>query len=218
MICPRGSYCPDSTISSTQHLCPHGTYSAVTGLQNVSSCTPCTPGKYCGSEGLTSPSGHCSGGYFCGGGSYEQAPTDHGLLSSSYEIIHRGEDSFVTALNISTVNNVCPPGHFCPVGSRAPVQCPPGTNSSVVGAVNASQCSLCPSGFYCPLNGTVYATRVCLAGYYCPKGTANLGNDTSLLCPTGSSCVSGSHSPESCSAGTYQDERGMFSCKVRYEI
>ena len=100
------------------------------------------------------------------------------------------------------------------VGSRSPVQCPPGTNSSLSGLVNVTQCGACPSGYYCPLNGTVYATRRCLSGYYCPSSTSHLGESSSLLCTLGHYCPYGSSAPTPCPSGSYQDEIGQSVCKV----
>ena len=210
VACPAGSYCPEGTRFSTEFLCPNGTYSDSLSLKNVSECTQCTPGYYCGSPGLTEPTAKCREGYFCGGGSPVAAPHESG--ETGFQISYIGE-TCVESVN-TTINDICPPGHYCPVGSDAPVQCPPGTNSSSVGLVNVTDCPACTRGFYCPLNGTVYATRLCLDGFYCPAGTANVGNSTELLCPTGARCPEGSGTPTVCEAGSYQDERGQNYCKV----
>ena len=117
-------------------------------------------------------------------------------------------------MNKTAINDVCPPGHYCPEGSSSPIQCPPGTNSSALGLTSESDCPSCVKGYYCPLSGTVLATRKCLAGYYCPSGTANPTDDDTLVCPTGSYCPVGSDYPIACPAGTYQDERGNNTCKA----
>lgn len=158
--------------------------------------------------GLTEPTGKCREGYFCGGGSSVAAPHESG--ESGFQISYIGE-TCVETLN-TTLNDICPPGHYCPVGSDAPVQCPPGTNSSSTGLVNVTDCPSCTAGYYCPLNGTVYATRECIPGHYCPLGTGPIGNST--MCPTGAYCPLGSSVPVLCSAGTYQDEIGKRDCKV----
>ena len=49
--CPPGSYCPEGTLHSMEFLCPNGTYSNQTGLDDDSQCTPCDPGWYCSGEG-----------------------------------------------------------------------------------------------------------------------------------------------------------------------
>jgi len=216
-VCPAGSYCPVATEFASQFLCPSGTFSNTVGLQNVSSCTLCTAGKYCEGEGLLEPSGNCSAGYYCGGGSSSMEPNDNGA-SPSYEYSLSGEDVCVVAVNSSTINDICPPGHYCPEGSRSPIQCPPGTNSSVSGLWNATQCSPCTAGYYCPLNGTVTATRKCLEGYYCPAGTSVLGTNTHLLCPTGSYCPFGSAEPTPCPAGQLNEHRGKSTCEVSNSV
>ena len=207
--CPEGSYCPEGTKYANEYLCPNGTYSAVTGLTNITNCTSCTPGYYCGSRGLVSPTNKCAAGYFCGGGSSLSTPFDSG--KSGYQISYVGE-TCVQVVN-TTLNDICPAGHYCPEGSVAPIQCPPGTNSSSTGLTKVSDCPPCTKGFYCPLNGTVYATRKCLSTYYCPAGTGSL--DDTLLCPVGAHCPFGSNAPVLCSPGTYQDEKAQATCKVK---
>jgi hypothetical protein len=209
VACPPGSYCPARTQFATQSLCPNGTYSASYRLKNATQCTPCTPGYYCGEPGLTAPTGKCREGYFCGGSSSVATPHESG--ESGFQVSYIGE-TCVESLN-TTINDICPPGHYCPRGSESPVQCPPGTNSSSTGLVNITDCPDCTRGFYCPLNGTVYAVRPCLEGYFCPPGTANVGNVTELLCPKAHMCPFGSAEPTPCSAGTYQDEIGQEHCK-----
>ena len=206
--CPPGSYCPDGTRFGTEYLCPNGTYSNSLSLTNVTECTDCTPGYYCGSPGLTAPTAKCREGYFCGGGSSVATPHESG--ETGFQISYIGETCVETTN--TTINDICPPGHYCPVGSDAPVQCPPGTNSSSTGLVNVTDCPPCTRGYYCPLNGTVYAVRDCLAGSYCPAGTGALTNVN--LCPTGAYCPTGSPAPELCEPGMYQDEIGQSSCKV----
>ena len=51
-ICPAGSYCLEGTEHGLQYLCPAGTYSNQTGLENDGQCTPCDPGWYCSGEGV----------------------------------------------------------------------------------------------------------------------------------------------------------------------
>ena len=208
--CPAGSYCPAGTAYSNQFLCPNGTYSDTTGLQDVKNCTACTPGSYCGSPGLTAPTDVCEAGYFCGGGSSVKDPHDSG--KSSYRVSYVG-DTCVTALN-TTLNDQCPPGHYCPAGSSAPVQCPPGTNSTSRGLGAESDCPLCTKGYYCPDGGTIYATHKCLAGYYCPDGIDSPSNYPNLRCPNGTMCPVGSARPVPCPAGSYQDEIGRSTCKT----
>jgi hypothetical protein len=68
--CPAGFYCPYiATASPIACLagyycmtgvevgvpCPVGTFSNRTGLPDSGDCTPCSPGKYCATVGLTAP-------------------------------------------------------------------------------------------------------------------------------------------------------------------
>ena len=210
--CPPGSYCPLGTRYNSEFLCPNGTYSATVGLHSASQCTPCTPGMFCGSPGLTAPTGPCSAGYFCRGGSAVATPYHSGSSAASQISSYFG-DSCASPAN-SSLNDVCPPGHYCPASSPSPIQCPAGRNSSSVGLKSVTDCPPCLKGFYCPHNGTVLATRACLPGYYCPSGTSNPTADASLLCPTGSECPVGSATPVACAAGTYQDQAGNETCKT----
>jgi hypothetical protein len=209
VICQPGSYCPSGTEYSTEFLCPNGTFSASHSLQNITQCTPCTPGYYCGEPGITAPTAKCREGYFCGGGSSVATPHESG--ASGIQISYTGE-TCVKNLN-STINDICPPGHYCPEGSDSPVQCPPGTNSSSTGLATIDDCPQCSRGYLCPHNATVHATQLCADGYFCPTGTYVLSDD--LICPTGSMCPEGSGEPTICSAGYYQDEVGQNYCKVR---
>lgn len=210
--CPAGSYCPEGTKFGTQYICPSGTFSDSTNLSNRTQCTPCTPGKYCGTSGLTEPTANCQGGFFCGGGSSVATP----FQSGSYNITYVGETC--VALRNNTINDICPPGHYCPEGTDAPKQCPPGTNSSSFGLVVVADCPPCSKGYYCPLNGTVLAARKCLSGFFCPPGTTDPTTIDILSCPTGSRCPEGSTFPMQCDPGQYQNARGQTFCKVNSKI
>ncbi len=157
--CPLGSYCPEYTEFATQYLCANGTYGARTNLTSQAECTSCTPGMYCDAPGLTQPTGPCKEGYFCGGGSKTATPHES---YSSYAISYTG-DTCVKIKN-TTVNDICPPAHYCEVGSSAPTPCPQGSNSSSTSLTRESQCSPCKSGYRCPNKATVYATELCYEG------------------------------------------------------
>ena len=47
--CPAGYYCPKGSDQGIK--CPQGTFSNQLGLENVTECEDCTPGKYCQTEG-----------------------------------------------------------------------------------------------------------------------------------------------------------------------
>ena len=205
-MCPFGAYCPEASSAPYQHLCPIGTFSSRLGLSSVNECTPCTPGMYCDAAGLSAPEGWCSAGYFCGEGSTSRAPQSSNPFSVSYV-----GDTCINVKN-GTINDVCPPGHYCKEGSSSPVACPPGFNTSSLGSGSLSDCQQCTKGMYCPQSGTVLATRVCLRGYFCPSGTVNPADDPDLLCPAGSMCAEGSSIPQPCPLGSYQDSAGQSMC------
>ncbi|XP_055369802.1 uncharacterized protein si:ch211-286b4.4 [Betta splendens] len=151
-LCPPGQYCPSGTTAPM--ACPEGTWSNSSGLRGPEGCKPCLGGFYCGSAGLTEPSGPCSGGYYCTGGAVTSTPTD-GLTGGP-----------------------CPEGSYCPEGTAQPVPCDPGTYVAVTLATQCDPCVsgwycvsgslyLCPAGFYCP-EGTGYDLRSCPEGTYGP--------------------------------------------------
>lgn len=61
--------------------------------------------------------------------------------------------------------NICPEGHYCLVGTAAPVKCPRGTYSNKTGLGSESECVLCPPGSYCAELGLTAVTGLCQAGY-----------------------------------------------------
>ena len=58
-----GYYCPLGTKYATEYPCPLGTWSDISGLGNVSDCTPCPGGYYCDQQALTAYSKLCTEGY-----------------------------------------------------------------------------------------------------------------------------------------------------------
>nr|XP_032658237.1 neurogenic locus notch homolog protein 3-like [Chelonoidis abingdonii] len=157
--CPPGHYCLAGT--PTPSMCPHGTWSSNEGNKNLWGCQPCSGGHYCNSTGLVAPSGHCSPGFYCIGGARTPTPTD-GLSGAP-----------------------CPMGHFCPLGTKNPIPCSPGT---YMPQTHGEECYPCPEGKYCvPLQ----KPQFCPKGFFCPKGT---GLDW-----------------QPCPPGTYSPEQGLES-------
>lgn len=152
--CPNGHYCLVGTVIPSG--CPVGTYNSNTKLVSASECTQCSFGMYCGTEGLSSPTGECYSGFYC----------LHGAGSPN----NPGEDA---------TGGPCPAGHFCPNGTSYPLGCAAGTfNPSTGQAV----CTPCPIGYFCPENSTTYIGYDCPNGHYCPEGTEY---DTQYPCPKG---------------------------------
>ncbi|XP_034024621.1 neurogenic locus notch homolog protein 4-like [Thalassophryne amazonica] len=179
-VCPAGFICPRGTRYPEQYPCPLGTWSNSVGAKNFSSCWLCPSGLYCNRTGLSQPSGSCDAGYYCSGGAVTATPSG-GLTG-----------------------DVCPVGHFCPIGSSSPIVCPDGTHSNFTGA---AECDDCPPGTYC-LSGE--SVQLCPAGHYC------LGGGVAGILP----CPPGTYSPHVglsqveqcliCPAGFYCEDWGLF--------
>ena len=65
-VCPAGAYCEAGTAVPSK--CPAGTFNANRGSQSGAACVACPAGLYCATEGLASPTGNCTAGYYCGNG------------------------------------------------------------------------------------------------------------------------------------------------------
>lgn len=79
---------------------------------------------------------------------------------------------------------VCAPGYYCPSGTRSSdfaIACPKGSYRTDTMGMTASDCGLCPAGYYCADYATV----------------------DPVICPTGKYCVEGSEVPSDCPLGTY---------------
>ena len=110
---------------------------------------PCTGGYYCerlGQSAVTDTD-RCYAGFYCSGGASRPNVTD------------------------GITGNLCPAGSYCPAGSAAPLLCPPGTFSSIVGNMDESDCIFCLGGFYCNGSGLATPTAICPSKYFCPNGT-----------------------------------------------
>ena len=201
-VCPKGFACPEGTEYATQVPCPGGTFSNETMLSGTDQCEPCSPGKYCDELGLEIPAGLCESGFYCGRGSNTSTPGD------GADWTYSGETCASQSPN--EVNGVCPIGHYCPEGSMAPTECPPGRASAARGLHNESECAPCTAGFMCPNASTVTATVRCTPRFFCPGGDVV----ATELCSAGHFCAGGDAVPEPCVAGTYQDEVGQADCKA----
>ena len=76
----------------------------------------CPKGKYCQGLGNINPTGYCSAGFFCEGGSSSEAPN----AGSS---------------KIYVMNGPCPAGHFCEKGTPDPTPCPRGRYRNTTGTI-----------------------------------------------------------------------------------
>lgn len=102
--------------------------------------TKCTPGKYCSTPGLWTPTGDCTTGYYCPESSTSPQQVD------------------------------CPVGHYCPTGSGLPEPCRNGTYGPTTRLQSDAQCTPCDGGMYCNGTGLSALTGPCDPGYYCPSG------------------------------------------------
>lgn len=224
-ICPAGSYCPSGTAAGTDNLCPAGTYSGTKkGSRLLSDCLPCTIGHYC-DEGATTPTPAAEGYYI----PYMSAASINAAKKCppGYPCSGTG--------NYDYKGFACDKGYYCPPGTTTSNSnpCPAGTYSDRTDLWDASQCTVCPAGYYC-VAASQFATKViCPQGYYCPVGTKNsthypcptgtYGTTTGLIadtgctnCTAGGSCGSGSSTTTTCDPGYYCPAGTTTSTPVEY--
>ncbi|XP_049323141.1 zonadhesin isoform X1 [Astyanax mexicanus] len=197
VICPKGFYCPQGTVLDTDFPCPQGTVGLHPGATSEENCSPCPSGMFCALPGLSEPTGHCQDGYHCPSGAISPNATGHQMESAG--------------------NNMCPPGHYCPVGTGYPLPCPPGTLSSSPGLSAVEQCQPCPPGHFCeqPAMSSPSDALLCDAGYVCLGGSRSARPIDGLegyLCPSGHSCPIGSPVEVPCEPGTYSSAPGASHC------
>lgn len=145
-------------------------------------------GHFCKTSGLSNVTGPCDAGYYCLAGAKISNPHD----------------------NIT--GNVCPRGHYCPIGTSNPIKCPAGKFSNSLQNQNKSDCELCTEGSYCETQGLSSPTGKCDPGYYCPSGQSSK-KPAGFRCTPGHYCPNGSISERPCQSGSYQDEYGQWNCK-----
>eukprot|EP00662_Eupelagonemidae_sp_cell21_P056820 gene56820-biopygen110416 len=135
-----------------------------TGGTNLSACVPCTPGYYCETAGIGTPTGPCSGGYYI----YYRCWLP--IVSSDLLLYCPGGQT-----TPFPGSYLCPFRQHCPPGSEHWVRCPGGTYT---GGNGHSVCDPCPKGSFCEYDEPCSETnatipRPCLEGFYCPAGTAH---------------------------------------------
>jgi hypothetical protein len=138
-------------------------------------------------DGSAAPTGNCSSGWFCTGGSSLAQPTGGDIATS---IPGCG------CLDANYTGGQCWPGTYCPSGSPYPIDC--------------------DGGMYCAGFGLDSPTGLCDAGYYCDKN-ASQPNPSTHVCPPGAYCDVGSASPTPCPPGTMADvfgARNLSYCEL----
>ena len=78
--CPEGRYCPAQTEDPI--LCPNSTFRNTTMGESSSDCYACLPGMYCGTEGLSQPTGPCQAGFYCLSGNNVANPS--GIITHNH--------------------------------------------------------------------------------------------------------------------------------------
>ena len=60
--------------------------------------------------------------------------------------------------------NICPIGHYCPLGTAGPEPCPKGSYNNETGLQAEGDCVLCPPGEYCTEVGMTGTSGLCDEG------------------------------------------------------
>ena len=177
--CHSGNFCAAGSLSQTQYTagtCPAGMYC----FGGTVAATPCPPGYYGATTGLSSPTctGKCSAGSWCTSGS-----TSATQYSSS---------------------STCPMGYFCATGTTAATPCPAGFYGALTGLTSSSCSGACTMAYFCT-QGSVVATQFtstsCPAGYYCAPGS-----QSALPCAPGFYGAVGGLSSPVCSGACQQGQ------------
>ncbi|KAG9482440.1 hypothetical protein GDO78_011238 [Eleutherodactylus coqui] len=179
--CPAGFYCPGGTQHSYQFPCPRGYYNPDPSSHSIDSCLPCTPGHYCGEEGLSAVSGMCDPGWFCVSAAWTPQPFDLDNYTSANCLCPA-----------TSTGGKCLPGFYCPEGTTEPIPCPPGFYCENAGLGSPS--GECSAGFFCT------------GGTKTPRPLDGLQGN---ICPPSTFCPNGSHYPQLCPPGTFSAEYSL---------
>ncbi|DBA03616.1 TPA: hypothetical protein N0F65_006795 [Lagenidium giganteum] len=225
-FCPRGSSTPEG-----QGPCPTGHY-----CPTDTDAIGCPPGKYCPGVGNIHPKDCYPGTYnpYPRQSNCTLCPTGHVCPSwhmTAPVLCPAGFVCISTGLSAPVL--LCPPGYYCPEGTRTldtsdiepnrPQPCAQGTyclggvahNRTIrwlptqpEGAVAPQECN---EGTYCTeATMTQSGTGMCFAGHYCPPGSAY-----PTQAPQGSFAGSkGSVAATLCFPGTYTPLKGTTKCEV----
>ena len=135
--------------------------------------TECAAGTRCEGE-MTSANvvagvDECDAGYYCEGGTNRARPTS---LTNHF-------------------GDICTIGHYCPISTSVPIECPIGYYSDALGLQAENQCQHCKNGYYCPTAALLYDEMIlCPAGYYCEDTTTTSAG--TAICEYGFYCPEGS--------------------------
>ena len=239
--CPAGYFCPSGTRSKYENPCPQGTYNPNVGSAGPTeddACLPCLEGSFCGQEGLSSPSGLCKAGYYCGLG--KKIPTDRPCGVGNYcpegstapqpcpvgkycpsrtmtdaMLENDGFDCSPGYLcqegsqSPNPVSGRCNPGNYCPAGTTEEIKCPEHTFNDQRQAEKVEHCKICPPGYDC--SGEEGLTEL-TDSLKCLPGSYCEAGAGAVPCSRGHFCPDGSGWQQPCPPGEYQSREGESSC------
>lgn len=189
-------------------------------LRNITNCQTCTPGWYCGGDGLHTPTGQCrqgyyciSGakndtqhqcppGYYCPTGSTDKRPCPSGTYQNEWakwtcKACPAGFYCNATYGPVSHFGSYeCPQGNYCPVNTTYSTEfpCGLGTFLNRTRGQSRADCIPCTGKYVCDNTGLAYPVKLCSSGYYCRLGvnstTPRAGVDGDQ-CPRGRYCPQG---------------------------
>jgi len=205
--CPAGYYCPLGTKDprpcpigyfcepkcGEPIKCPYGTFGASPLLRDKSHCTDCWSGRFCSVPGLTAPDGRCDPGFFC----------------KSKATVPNPMDDPTDPTDPTRVGGLCTAGGICPVGSKTPQPCPPGTYIPTEGGKSEADCIKCPGKYYCIGEVRNTWTGPCAPGYYCPPGSKT---QYEKAAEPGFYSPGEVEEPIMCAKGYYSINEGSSSC------
>ncbi len=221
-LCPEGHICPGWGRIMPE-LCPAGFVCVSSGLS--APVLLCPPGYWC-SEGTRTLDSYdntttfrplpCPAGTFCLGGVAHNFTiewlTDTGGGQQAPQTCLKG--TFCGPASMSSQGSgPCLPGHYCPPGSKVPLQTPRGNFAPSEGSIVPQ---LCFPGTYSTIQ-VDYGLSVVLTIYTYSKQLVSFslqGTLKCLLCPAGHTCPAyGTYEPTICPSGTYRSLADSVICQ-----
>ncbi|TSQ58043.1 Sodium channel subunit beta-3 [Bagarius yarrelli] len=196
-FCPAGFYCPKGSSDPYATPCPPGHYCP----RGTAVPLPCLPGTLRNSSGAARLEDclFCPSGHFCGQNGLTEPS---GLCAEGY-YCPVGQNSS------QPPEYKCKTGHYCEKGSMNGKACPIGSYQPRQGQ---QRCEMCPAGFFCPQEGNISPTGLCMAGFLCSGGASvpsPVDNVTGMQCPPGFYCLTGSVTATPCPKGTFSVQSGL---------